>query len=96
MLHLIFQSSEVDAVLGRIEAGDAVVFIGSSILRLIERGSMTKVSKQSANICYLCALSDDLAMFGIDRGDLIDGIQIIEYAEWVELAVTHKQSMSWC
>ncbi|WP_341327351.1 DsrH/TusB family sulfur relay protein [Methylotuvimicrobium sp. KM2] len=96
MLHLIFQSSEVDVVLERIEAGDAVVFIGPSILRLIERGSMTKVLKQSAKSCYLCALSDDLALFGVDRGDLVDGIRAIEYAEWVELAVTHKQSLSWC
>lgn len=96
MLHLVFQSSEVDVVLERIEAGDAVVFIGSSILRLIERGSMAKVLKQSAKSCYLCALSDDLALFGVDRGDLVDGIRAIEYAEWVELAVTHKQSLSWC
>lgn len=96
MLHLVFQPSEVGAVLERIEAGDAVVFIGPSILRLIERGNMAKVLKQPAKICHLCALSDDLAMFGIDRGDLIDGIKAIEYAEWVELAVTHKQSLSWC
>lgn len=96
MLHLIFQSSEVDAVLERIEAGDAVVFLGSSILRLIGRGSLAKVLTQSAKTCCLCALSDDLAMFGIDRVDLADGIVSIEYAEWVELAVKHKQSLSWC
>ncbi|MBU2571085.1 MAG: DsrH/TusB family sulfur relay protein [Gammaproteobacteria bacterium] len=96
MLHLIFQSSEVDAVLERIEVGDAVVFIGSSILRLIEGGSKAKILKQSAKICYLCSLSDDLALFGIDQADLVDGIRVIEYAEWVELAVTHQQSLSWC
>ena len=96
MLHLIFQSSEVDALLERIEAGDAVVFLGSSIFRLIGRGSLAKVLTQSAKTCYLCALSDDLAMFGIDRVDLADGIVPIEYAEWVELAVKHKQSLSWC
>ncbi|MGD7034176.1 DsrH/TusB family sulfur relay protein [Methylotuvimicrobium buryatense] len=96
MLHLIFQSSEVDAVLERIEAGDAVVFLGSSILRLVGRGGLAKVLTQSAKSCYLCALSDDLSLFGIDRGDLIDGIRVIEYVEWVELAATHKQSLSWC
>ncbi len=96
MLHLIFHSSEVNAALERIEAGDAVVFLGSSILRLVASGSLVRVLTQSAKTCYLCALSDDLATFGIDRGDLIDGIEVIEYADWIQLAVTHKQSLSWC
>lgn len=95
MLHLIFKPFEWDAVLNRVEAGDAVVFLGGSVTRLLKHGISSEILAQAAKNVYLCVLADDLVLFGIDPFDLVEGIEPIDYSGWVDLTVRHRQCLSW-
>lgn len=95
-MHLIFQSSEAGVVLERIDSGDAAVFLGGSLFRLLRQGAMADRVASAVNTRYLCVLAGDLAMFGVEADDLVDGVEVIEYADWVELTIKHKQTLSWC
>lgn len=96
MLHLIFQLSETGAaVLERIDAGDAAVFIGQSALRLLNRGYLADSLAGAAKTRYLCVLGDDLEALGIGCEELVEGVEVIDYAGLVDLTVKHRQSQSW-
>ena len=95
MLHLIFQSPVETAILERIDADDAVVFMGHSVLRTLARGSLADKLPSMAESRRFYVLSDDIASRGIDREALIGGLEVIEYSGLVALAVDHRVIQSW-
>lgn len=95
MLHLVFQSPVEAAVLQRIEAGDVVVFLENAVLRLLKNGLLSTPLTQLLGTNRLCVLSEDVAVRGIAVDELIEGIDIIDYAELVELTVDNRVIQSW-
>jgi tRNA 2-thiouridine synthesizing protein B len=95
MLHLIFQSPIETATLQRMAAGDVAVFFENSLFRLLKMGTLNDVLTQQLNTNRLCVLSDDLAVRGINRDKLINGLDIIDYAELVNLTIVHPVIQSW-
>jgi tRNA 2-thiouridine synthesizing protein B len=95
VLHLVFQSPIEIAVLERIEAGDVVVFLENAVLRILRNGLLSASLTQLLGTSRLCVLSEDVAVRGIAIDELIDGIDIIDYAGLVELAVNNHVIQSW-
>ena len=95
MLHLIFQSPIQTAVLERIASGDDVVFLESSVLRLLEKGSMKSILAPLLKHTKLYVLKDDIEVRGIQVSELITGIVIIDYKELVNLTVRNPHIQSW-
>lgn len=95
MLHLVFQSPIEAAVLERIEAGDVAVFLENAALRLLKNGLLSTSLTQLLGTNRLCVLSEDMAVRGIAVDELIEGIDIIDYAELVELTVNNRVIQSW-
>lgn len=95
MLHLIFQSPIENAVLQRVDPGDALVFLENAVLRIIQNGSLEPLLAQLINTNRLCVLNDDIVVRGIAADELIEGIEVIDYAELVELTVHNQVIQSW-
>ena len=95
MLHLIFQSPIQTAVLERIASGDDVVFLESSVLRLLEKGSMKSILAPMLKHNKFYVLQEDIEVRGIQASELITGIVIIDYKELVNLTVRNPHIQSW-
>ena len=95
MLHLIFQSPIETAILDRIDSGDDVVFLENSVLRILQNGSMQDALTQLLTGSRLYVLSEDLVVRGITTGQLVEGIEAIDYAGLVELTVKNPVIQSW-
>lgn len=95
MLHLISASPVEPAVLERIDAGCSIVFMDNAVLQLMRGGRLSARLTQLAASNRLCALSADLQIRGIDAGQIVEGIEVIDYHGLVELAVAHPIIQSW-
>ncbi|MCL7422241.1 MAG: sulfurtransferase complex subunit TusB [Methylobacter sp.] len=95
MLHLVFQSPVEAAVLERIETGDVAVFLENAVLRLLKNGLLSASLTQLLSTNRLCVLSEDMAVRGIAVDELVEGIDIIDYAELVALTVNNHVIQSW-
>jgi tRNA 2-thiouridine synthesizing protein B len=95
VLHLIFQSPIEIAILERIEAGDAAVFLENAVLRVLRNGVLHETLTQLLGTNRLYVLSQDLAVRGIAADELVEGIEVIDYADLVELTVHNRVIQSW-
>lgn len=95
MLHLISQSPIDNAVLARLCAGDDVVFLENALLRLLNTGELNGILSALLNTHQLYVLADDLAVRGISTEELVEGISVINYAQFVALTVKNSVIHSW-
>ncbi len=95
MLHLIFQSPIEVAILERIDSGDVVVFLENAVLRILQNGLLSGTLTQQLKRNRLCVLSDDIVVRGIAADELVNGIEVIDYSELVELTVNNPVIQSW-
>jgi tRNA 2-thiouridine synthesizing protein B len=95
VLHLVFQSPIETAVLERIDSGDVVVFLENAVLRVLQNSVISDTLTRQADRNRLCVLSDDIAIRGISPNELIEGLEVIDYAGLVELTVNNPVIQSW-
>jgi len=95
VLHLVFQSPIEAAVLERIDSGDVVVFLENAVLRVLQNSVISDAVTQQLGKNRLCVLSDDIAIRGISPNELIEGLEVIDYAGLVELTVNNPIVQSW-
>lgn len=95
MLHLISQSPIETAVFERVAAGDALVFLDNSVLRLLQHSDLNQCLNQLLKNHQLYVLADTLAVRGISVEELVQGIRVIDYPQLVALTVQHSVIQSW-
>jgi tRNA 2-thiouridine synthesizing protein B len=95
MLHLIFQSPIETAILERVDSGDDVVFLENSVLRILQKGGLCGILTGLLKRNRLCVLADDIEIRGITADELVNGIEVIDYAELVRLTVKNAVIQSW-
>jgi tRNA 2-thiouridine synthesizing protein B len=95
MLHLISMSPIESAVLARLCAGDDVVFLENALLRLLKTGDLNNTLFELLKTHQLYVLTDDLAVRGITIEELVQGINVIDYAQLVALTVKNPVIQSW-
>ena len=94
MLHLVFESSPEPIIFERVDKGDAVVFIGVSVQRLIGQAFKEKI-KGLSNEINLYALQDALLIHGIQPSEFPDNIEIIGYPDLIRLTTANEVIHSW-
>jgi tRNA 2-thiouridine synthesizing protein B len=95
MLHLISQSPIDSGLLARLCAGDDAVFLENALLRLLNTGELNGVLSALLNTHQLYVLADHLAVRGISTEELVQGIRVIDYAQFVALTVKNSVIHSW-
>jgi len=95
MLHLVFQSPIEQAVLQRVDPGDVVIFLENAVLRILQNGTLESVLLELINNNRLCVLLEDIVVRGIAIDELVSGVDVIDYDEFVELTVHNPVIQSW-
>ncbi len=99
MLHLVnckFTGvNDVKRCFERFNVGDTVVFIESGVFSLRAGDEAASEIESGLGNLNIVALEPDLAARGIAEEELVRGIQVIDYAKFVELAVELSPVNSW-
>jgi sulfur relay protein TusB/DsrH len=96
VLHIISRAPLETAILERIASGDRVIFIENAVFTLLQQGQMQKLLAQLTSNTHCYALVPDLEVRGIGLQTIIPGIEVIDYAGFVQLTVEHPVIQSWC
>ncbi|MDP2901577.1 MAG: sulfurtransferase complex subunit TusB [Methylovulum sp.] len=95
MLHLVYQAPIQNAVLERISLGDDVVFLENAVLGLLDKGRLSHALAGLCESCQLFVLSDELNARGVQADELVSGIEPIDNAKLVALAVKNTTIQTW-
>lgn len=99
LLHTVnkspFERSSLESCLRHAKDGSAILFIEDGVYALISGGEHRSTLKQAAARCSLYALAPDLEARGIRSGQLINGIELVDYHGFVDLVVRHDRVQSW-
>lgn len=96
MLHLVFQSPLVIAILDRMADDDAAVFLENAVLNVLQQGRLAALLTARCNSSRLYVLTEDMVARGILESELADGLEVIDYAGLVKLTVDNPLIASWC
>ena len=90
-----FQDQALASCLSHVKAGDSVLLIEDGVYGALSGSTMSDlVSKSGADVSLL-ALEPDVASRGIDHARLLEGITLIDYAGFVDLAATTDRTQNW-
>jgi tRNA 2-thiouridine synthesizing protein B len=98
MLHIInkspFQTGSLDTCLRMAQPGNAVLLIEDGIYAATQGSAFDARIRQACTTLKVYALQPDMDARGV-TGKLIDGVTLIGYDGFVDLAVEHNTSHSW-
>ena len=89
-----FEKSSVDSCLAHVQEGSAVLFYEDAVYAAMEGTSVSSKVKAAAGV-KLYALGPDVAARGIPADRLIAGVEVIDYAGFVDLSVQHSKVVAW-
>ena len=95
MLHLVnkspYENSTLKTATSIMNDGDALLLIEDAVI------SAVKAGKASAMLdgCKVSVLGPDLAARGISEDKLADGVDVIDYAGFVDLVEANDKVQSW-
>jgi len=99
MLHTVnkspFMSNNLDSCLRVAKKGSAILLIEDGIFAALKGTALTdKVSAANADT-QIYVLGPDLAARGYGEDAVIEGVKVVDYAGFVDLAVEHDKVQSW-
>ena len=95
MLHLVnkspYENSTLDRASSTMNTGDVLLLIEDAVYGAVKAG------KASAMLggCTVSVLGPDLAARGISEDKLADGVNVVDYAGFVELVEANDKVQSW-
>lgn len=98
MLHIInkspYQTGSLDTCLRMAQPGNALLLIEDGIYAATQGGTAEAKIRHAMTSLKVYALQPDMDARGV-TGKLIDGVTLIGYDGFVDLAVEHSTSHSW-
>ena len=99
MLHLVNKSpterNSLDSCLRLAEAGSSVLLLEDGVYAALENAAFADAVKARMGEITFYALGPDISARGLDDKPMIDGINVVDYGGFVDLAVEHDVAQSW-
>jgi tRNA 2-thiouridine synthesizing protein B len=99
MLHTVnkspFERNTLEACLKRAVPGSAILLIEDSVYAAQAGTSLAEAMAQTARTFDVFALGPDLAARGIAPDRLVEGVRVVDYGGFVDLAVARGAVQSW-
>lgn len=99
LLHTVnkspFERNALQSCLRHARDGSAILFIEDGVYALVRGSEHAAVVEEAGPRCSMYALEADLAARGIEPERLIDGIRLVDYRGFVDLAAAHDGVQSW-
>lgn len=90
-----FERSNLDSCLNHAMAGDAVLLIEDAVYGACTGTAFAARMADAAKQVKIFVLGPDLLARGMDPAKLVDGVSVIDYAGFVDLAANNKAVNAW-
>jgi len=98
MLHTVnkspYEKGTLESCLNHVGEGDTVLLIEDGVYAVIKGGRAANALAAMKGV-KIAALSADLKARGIDADKMIDGVDVIDYAGFVDLVTGTDKTQSW-
>ena len=98
VLHIVnkspYERNSLDACL-RLSRPDSAILLIEDAVYAARPGATAERVRQASETRRIYALLPDLQARGIDAGNLLDGIETVDYDGFVTLATEHEKLQSW-
>lgn len=99
MLHIVnkspFERNALESCLGHALAGDAILLIEDAVVGAVDGSKITPALQAALNDKSVYVLAPDLKARGMKAERVLPGIQLVDYAGFVDLTVEHATTQSW-
>ena len=99
MLHTVnkspFEKNSIHTCLRLAQKGSDILLIEDAVYAALQGTEIESVIQQAVSAHSLYVLEPDLMARGLQRDDLIEGIQTVGYDGFVELSVENDKVQSW-
>ncbi len=90
-----FERGSMASAFAHASPGDAVLMIEDGVLGARKGGAFAPTIEGARAGVSIYALGADLAARGIKSGDLVEGVTVVDYEGFVDLAATHARVCAW-
>lgn len=99
MLHLVnkspFERNALQSCLRLAKTGSSVLLIEDGVYAAMSETSNAGMIEERITGLMFYVLGPDLSARGLDHGAIIDGINVVDYGDFVDLVVEHDVTQSW-
>ncbi len=99
MLHTVnkspYEKNSLNTCLRLAKQGSTILLIEDAVYAAVGGGSLESKIRQASKQYELCVLGPDLKARGLSEEKIIDGIRVVDYGGFVDLAVSHDKVQSW-
>ncbi|QXX73288.1 sulfurtransferase complex subunit TusB [Methylovirgula sp. HY1] len=90
-----FERSSLKTCLDHVMDGDAIVLLEDAVVGARKGGAFVEALSVKLASCDVFVLAPDLAARGIKDADIADGIALVDYGGFVDLAVSKARVCAW-
>lgn len=91
-----FDKNSLDSCLSVAKDDSSVLFIEDGVVAAITNTAASdKLTSAMSNGQNVYVLGGDLAARGLSKDRLLDGVKVVDYAGFVQLAVDHDRVQNW-
>ena len=99
MLHTVnkspFEKNSLETCLRLSDKDSTVLLIEDGVYGALKVTKYEAIVKESLNTIKMYVLGPDLMARGLDKNSLINNIEIIDYQDFVKLAVENERIQNW-
>ncbi len=99
MLHTVnkspFENSSISSCLAMCTNDSSVLFIEDGVISVMKSTKFSDLIMDSLSKYKIYALKPDLEARGLSLDNVIDGVEIVGYDEFVDLTTEHDSVQSW-
>ena len=99
MLHTInkspFENSTVSSCISMCSKGSSILFIEDGVISVMKSTKFSEIIESTLKNFKVYALKPDLEARGLSLKNVIKGVEIVGYEEFVDLTTEHNSVQSW-
>ena len=90
-----FERNSLSACLAHVRVGDAVLMIEDGVVGARKGTNVAPALAAKLATCAIYALAPDLAARGVRPEDVLEGVKLVDYAGFVDLAAEQTRVCAW-
>lgn len=90
-----FEKTSLESCLAHLQDGAAVLLFEDGVYGAVKGTAMEAPLKEAMASCKVYVLGEDFRARGLDEGKMIDGISVVDYGGFVDLAAECDKVQAW-
>ncbi|MGE5547101.1 MAG: sulfurtransferase complex subunit TusB [Solirubrobacterales bacterium] len=90
-----FERSNLDSCLKHATAGDAILLLEDAVYAAAKGNAFSSRMADAAKQFKVFVLGPDLQARGVDAGSVVEGISVVDYGTFVDLAADNSAVQAW-